>query len=149
MTTPSLEHVLQQMADVGAAMRQLQADKQQQVLQAMQRKQLLAALDDPQVRSALRARVQAAAQQIDALATQLEQQRQSVAAAQARVKSMLDTLDDDKSSLATLLAARLHKAMATAAPALQDAGIDIAASAAATGTADGATKKTKTARRKR
>jgi chromosome segregation ATPase len=123
VTSPNpLAGVLQQMDAVNVQLQQLEADKKQQLQDEMQRKQLLAALDDPQTRRALRSQLELAANQIDALALQLDAQRQVVKDARAKVQKALDAIDEAP-SLSHILASRLSAASAQAAPVFRAAGL--------------------------
>jgi chromosome segregation ATPase len=130
-----LAGVLQQMDAVNVQLQQLEDDKKQKLQEELQRKQLLEALDDPQTRHALRAQLELAANQIDALALQLDAQRQVVSDARAKVQKALDAIDDAP-SLSHVLASRLSAATARAAPAFRAAGL--AAVATPVGAADAA-----------
>ena len=130
-TTPlPLHSVLQQMDVLNSHLQQLEADKLAKVRDALQQQQLLTALDDPQTRLALRAQLELARNQIDALALQLDTQRQAVTAAHARVQNALDKLDKSP-KLSHMLASRLSEVTATATQAAKAAGVPIRATPAA------------------
>lgn len=124
--TTSLGSVLQQMDALHGQLQQLETDKQQKLKEALQRKQLMNALDDPQTRKALRSQLELARNQIDALALQLDTQRQAVATARAQVQKALDKLDKSP-SLSSTLASRLSEATAKASSSFKAVGIAAAA----------------------
>lgn len=130
-TTPlPLGSVLQQLGSLNGQLQQLETEKQQQLKDDLLRKQLLKALDDPQTRSALRSQLEMARNQIDALALQLESQRQAVTAAHARVQKALDQLDKP-TRLSETLATKLSEATAKASSSFRSVGIAAAVAPAA------------------
>lgn len=145
VTNPiSLGAVLQHMDALNGQLQQLEAEKQQKLKEDLQRKQLLHALDDPQTRVALRSQLELARNQIDALALQLDTQRQLVTTARARVQKALDKLDKSPSLSATL-ASRLSEATTKASQSFKSVGLSGAFAAA---TAEAATASAPTVGRK-
>ena len=140
----SLGAVLQHMDALNGQLQQLEAEKQQKLKEDLQRKQLLHALDDPQTRVALRSQLELARNQIDALALQLDTQRQMVTTAHAQVQKALDKLDKSPSLSATL-ASRLSDATAKASQSFRSVGLS---GAFATPTAEPATASAPTVGRK-
>ncbi|MEO8365059.1 MAG: hypothetical protein ABI538_02515 [Pseudoxanthomonas sp.] len=122
-TTPlSLDSVLKQMHGLSGQLQQLEAEKQQQLKDDLMRKQLLKALDDPQTRIALRSQLEMARNKIDALALQLDTQRQAVTNARDRVQKALDKLAKP-ASLSESLASKLAGITATASSSFRSVGM--------------------------
>ena len=123
MTTPlPLDAVLKHMQGLNGQLQQLEAEKQQQLKDELMRKQLLKALDDPRTRSALRAQLELTRNQIDALALQLDTQREAVVTARARVQKALDTLDKP-ARLSETLASRLSDLSDRASSSFRSVGV--------------------------
>lgn len=123
MTAPlTLDSVLKHMHGLNGQLQQLEAEKQQQLKDELMRKQLLKALDDPRTRSALRAQLELTRNQIDALALQLDTQREAVTTARARVQKALDKLDKS-ASLSETLASRLSELSDRASSSFRSVGV--------------------------
>ncbi|RYZ69976.1 MAG: hypothetical protein EOP91_14465 [Lysobacteraceae bacterium] len=123
MTAPlTLDSVLKHMQGLNGQLQQLEAEKQQQLKDELMRKQLLKALDDPRTRSALRAQLELTRNQIDALALQLDTQREAVTTARARVQKALDKLDKP-ASLSETLASRLSELSDRASSSFRSVGV--------------------------